>query len=101
MIKTSVNYLERMKKIIKIQIIKGGKKSWLTKLLLARTATKNLSLMKVNRLSIRKKDSKMNHRDVRNAEESENNKEIQTETAITETEITADGNKRSKAPFLI
>jgi hypothetical protein len=53
--------------------------------------------MKANRLSTKKKDSKMNHRDAQTAEEQRNSRETTTTTeavsVVAETEASATGGK--------
>ena len=51
---------------------------WQIRQLFARIAVKNSSSLKVNRHSTGKRDSRMNHRDVQNAEEPEKLKEDKT-----------------------
>lgn len=48
---------------------------WQIRLLFARTVITNLFLQKVNRLFIRKRASRMNHKGARIAEKQENSKE--------------------------
>lgn len=55
---------------------------WLTRQLRVKIAGQTLFLMKVNRHSIKRRDLKMNPRDVLLAEEKENNKEIEDRVEI-------------------
>jgi hypothetical protein len=57
--------------------------------------------MKANRLSTRKRDSTMNHKDVQTAEEQENNKGMTTEAAAEEASVIGGRNQKESisSPF--
>jgi hypothetical protein len=67
---------------------------WQTRYWNAKIVKQNSFLQKVNRLSTKKKDLIMNHRDVQIAEEQENNKRLMA--MVAEIEITIEADKEDQ-----
>ena len=76
---TSLIYLEGGVSDFEIQIKQRRLVLWLTKQLYARTAERNLLLLKANRNFTRKRDLTTNRKDALNAEERENSREMTEE----------------------